>query len=59
MATNLITFESKITTTDLLGLMFIYLKLNGTIDWSWWWVLFPFWGVLVLQYLVFFYKKLS
>ncbi len=27
----------------LLGLLFIGLKLGGVIDWSWWWVLAPFW----------------
>ena len=27
----------------LLGLLFITLKLVGTINWSWWWVLAPFW----------------
>lgn len=28
---------------SLLGLLFIGLKLGGVIDWSWWWVLSPFW----------------
>ena len=27
----------------LLGILFIALKLTHTIDWSWWWVLCPFW----------------
>lgn len=27
--------------TSTLGLMFIWLKLTGHIDWSWWWVLSP------------------
>ena len=27
----------------LLTLLFIGLKLTGYIDWSWWWVLSPFW----------------
>lgn len=26
-----------------LGLLFIGLKLTDYIDWSWWWVLAPFW----------------
>ena len=32
---------------------FIGLKLTGYIDWSWWWVLAPFWGgfALVLLFL--------
>lgn len=37
------------TTTNLFplsfitGLLFLTLKLCGVIDWSWWWVLSPFW----------------
>ena len=34
--------------TDLLCLLFICLKLIGVIDWSWWWVLSPFWIPLAL-----------
>ncbi len=30
----------------LLGLLFVGLKLTGHIDWSWVWVLLPFWGGL-------------
>ena len=29
--------------TGLLGVAFVTLKLIGIIDWSWWWVLSPFW----------------
>lgn len=29
--------------TSLLLLAFIILKLTHVIDWSWWWVLSPFW----------------
>ena len=36
----------------LLGIAFIVLKLVGTIDWSWWWVLAPFWGPLALLLVV-------
>lgn len=35
----------------VLGVVFIVLKLVGVIDWSWWWVLSPFWisfGLTVL-----------
>lgn len=28
---------------SLLGTLFVALKLLGKIDWSWWWVLAPFW----------------
>lgn len=36
----------------VLGLIFIVLKLVGTIDWSWWWVLAPFWGQFAIAGLV-------
>lgn len=29
--------------TGLLGIAFIVLKLCHVIEWSWWWVLAPFW----------------
>lgn len=32
----------------LLGVAFVVLKLTGVIDWSWWWVTAPFWGVFAL-----------
>lgn len=32
-----------IGTTGLLGVAFVVLKLCGVIEWSWWWVLSPFW----------------
>lgn len=34
--------------TGLLGIVFVTLKLTGTIDWSWWWVLSPFWGPVAI-----------
>lgn len=30
-------------TGGVLGIVFIVLKLTHVIDWSWWWVLAPFW----------------
>ena len=33
---------------DALTLLFIALKLCKVIDWSWWWVLAPFWGQFAL-----------
>lgn len=30
----------------ILGIVFITLKLTSVINWSWWWVLAPFWGPL-------------
>ena len=32
----------------LLGVLFVGLKLTNFIDWSWWYVLLPFYGVTVL-----------
>ena len=36
---------------SLLGIVFIVLKLVGTINWSWWWVLAPLWGQMILYML--------
>lgn len=36
----------------LLGVLFVALKLTGFIDWSWWWVTLPFWGVMALVLLI-------
>ena len=33
-------------------LVFLVLKLTGYIDWSWWWVTAPIWGVASLLVLV-------
>lgn len=41
--------EKKVNVTvgpgvgGLLGILFVALKLTGHIDWSWFWVLSPFW----------------
>ena len=32
----------------LLFLVFLVLKLTHVIDWSWWWVTAPLWGVFAL-----------
>ena len=38
----------------LLTIVFITLKLTNYIEWSWWWVLAPIWGTIVLAIAVFF-----
>ena len=39
--------------TELLTIVFVVLKLIGTIDWSWWWVLLPeIIGVVFYAYLM-------
>jgi len=35
---------SGLSVFGLLGVAFVVLKLCDVIDWSWWWVLAPFWG---------------
>ena len=37
---------------DLLALLFVGLKLGGVITWSWWWVLAPMWGPILLLFVV-------
>lgn len=32
----------------VLGIVFVVLKLTNVINWSWWIVLLPFWGQIVL-----------
>lgn len=33
-----------VSIVNLLGIVFVTLKLTGFIDWSWWLVTLPFWG---------------
>ena len=37
----------------LLTIVFITLKLTNYINWSWWWVLAPIWGTIVIAIVVF------
>ena len=43
------------TPVGMLGVLFVGLKLTGHIDWSWWWVTAPFWGLpaIVFTFLIF------
>ena len=36
----------------VLFIVFLILKLTNVIDWSWWWVTAPLWGVLALGIVV-------
>lgn len=41
---------------QVIGVVFITLKLVGVITWSWWWVVSPFWiswGLVILIHLIF------
>ena len=40
--------SSGISTTMVLFLIFLTLKLTGNIDWSWWWVTSPLWIPIIL-----------
>jgi len=47
--------------STLLGITFIVLKLTNVINWSWWWVLSPFWiplsiAILILIGIIVFYR---
>lgn len=37
---------------DVLGVVFVVLKLTGAIAWSWLWVLSPWWISLILLFLI-------
>lgn len=40
--------SSGISLLGLLGVVFVVLKLTNVIDWSWWWVTLPFWGIPII-----------
>jgi hypothetical protein len=40
--------SSGVSTTGLLGVLFVGLKLGNVISWPWIWVLAPFWAPLIL-----------
>lgn len=55
--------HSGIDIAGLLGVAFIVLKLTNVINWSWWWVLAPFWipvGIIliigIIMLLIWFYE---
>ena len=43
-----VTVGPSIGILDILGVVFVILKLIGKISWSWIWVTAPFWGQLVI-----------
>lgn len=44
--------STNVSTLSLLGIVFVTLKLCSVIAWSWWWVLLPFYGCLILLVLL-------
>ena len=41
-------FKHPIGIIEIWTIMFIVLKLTGVINWSWWWVIAPYWIVLLV-----------
>lgn len=37
-----------LTVAGLLSILFVALKMNGVLDWGWFWVLSPIWGLFLL-----------
>lgn len=48
MSRNNSSSSSGISVFGLLGVAFVVLKLTKFIDWSWWYVTMPFWGLLAI-----------
>lgn len=46
------TSSSGVSASTVLGIVFVVLKLVGVIDWSWVWVLAPFWIPAALFFIV-------
>ena len=46
------TTSSGMSFTSVLGLIFVVLKLCGVINWSWVWVLSPFWIPLCIVFAI-------
>lgn len=44
--------EAGITIETILFVVFLVLKLTGTIDWSWWWVTAPLWIPYIIDFCV-------
>jgi len=48
MSNNTNSGSSGVGITGLLFIVFLVLKLTHVIDWSWWWITAPLWGVFAL-----------
>lgn len=44
--------ENTISLPVIVFLIFLVLKLTDVIDWSWWWVTAPLWGVFAIIVLI-------
>lgn len=43
-------YAQEITLLNMLTTLFVAFKLAHIIDWSWWWVLSPVWGALLVVF---------
>jgi hypothetical protein len=50
--------SSSISFSGVLTIVFIVLKLTGSIDWSWWWVVAPLWLPITVAVVIFLFVGL-
>jgi hypothetical protein len=50
--------SSSIGLPGVLTIVFIVLKLTGSIDWSWWWVVAPLWLPITVGVVIFLFVGL-
>lgn len=53
MSNNQKVASSSFPLLSIMFLIFMTLKLTGHIDWSWWWVTAPLWGIFPLILVIF------
>lgn len=51
MDSNKVKYVSSVSFFEVLGIVFVILKLCHVIDWPWIWVTAPFWGALAISLL--------
>lgn len=51
MDSNKVKYVSSVSFFEVLGIVFVILKLCRVIDWPWIWVTAPFWGALAISLL--------
>lgn len=42
----------KLGLLDIVGIIFLTLKISGVITWSWWWVLSPWWISILIALII-------
>lgn len=51
--------ESNLGISEVLTIVFVILKLTHVVDWSWWWVLSPFWIPILIIFLLDLWHRLN